>query len=188
MKTVNYPLEELLQEAHSKDKNILVNSFKAILETNKDHMRKADYICYAITSIDSRIDAIDEQLEHLINLKKRLSQAKDISLEAGAEAFEFYGITKIEGSAFESITTTKPIESNKQKLVIIEEEPLIEQGFFKYKKVLDKQRVLDEYLDGTYKKFIEQHTKLENVFQSMPSRLQVNKRDQNCTYSSGVAS
>ena len=39
MKTVNYPLETIVQEATIKDKNMLVESFKTILESNKDHMR-----------------------------------------------------------------------------------------------------------------------------------------------------
>ncbi len=176
MKTVNYPLEELLQEANVKDKTMLVDSFKAILDSNKSHYRIADVICYAISSIDTRIESIDEQLAYLINLKKRLLNAKDIALEAGAIAFNDYGISKLDASVFESITVSKPISSSKKRLVVTNEKALIEQGFFKYEKILDKQRVMDEYINGTYKKFIEQHTRLENVFKEENSKLIVNKR------------
>lgn len=177
MKTINYPLEELVQDASIKGKEALIESFKSILESNKDYMKKADIICYSITSIDTRVDAIDEQLDHLINLKKRLLSAKEISLEAGATALNYYGISKIEGSAFASITVSKPINSNKKRLVITNEDALIEQGFFKMIKVLDKQRVIDEYVSGTYKRFLEQHTRLENIFKEQKSKLQINKRD-----------
>lgn len=176
MKTVNYPLERLVQDASRKDGAALVDSFKAILESNKDYRRKADYIAYAITSIDTRVESIDEQLDHLTNLKKRLLSAKDVSLEAGAIAFDYYGVSKIGGSAFESVIVTKPINSNKQKLVITNRVALIEQGFFKYEKVLDSQRVLDEYIEGTYQVFLNQHTRLENVFKQQKSKLVVNKR------------
>lgn len=176
MKTINYPLETIVQEATIKNKNILVDSFKTILDSNKDHMRKADYIAYAITSIDTRVQAIDEQLEHLLNLKKRLQTSKDLALEAAAIALNYYGIAKLEGSAFESITVSKAIQSTKQRLVVTNEDALIAQGFFKYKKVLDKQRVMEEYIDGVYKKFIELNTRLENVFIEQKSKLVVNKR------------
>lgn len=176
MKTVNYPLETIVQEATIKDKNMLVESFKTILESNKDHMRKADYIAYAICSIDTRIQAIDEQLDHLINLKKRLNTSKDVALEAAAIALNYYGISKLEGSAFESITVSKAIKSTKKRLVVTNAEELINQGFFKYEKVLDTKRVMEEYQEGTYKEFIELNTRLENVFIEQKSKLQVNKR------------
>lgn len=174
MKTVKYPLEELLQEATIKDKAMLVDSFKAILESNKSHYRISDVICYAISSIDTRVESIDEQLAHLINLKKRLINAKDVALEAGAIAFNDYGISKLDGSVFESITVSKPISKTKKRLVVVNEKALIDQGFFKYEKVLDTQKVIDEYLNGLYKEFIEQCIRVENVFEN--SKLIVNKR------------
>lgn len=176
MKRVNYPLEELLQEANVKDKVMLVNSFKAILDSNKSHYRIADVICYAISSIDTRIESIDEQLAYVTNLRKRLINAKDVALEAGAIAFNDYAISKLDGSVFESITVSKPINSSKKRLVVINEEALIGQGFFKYEKVLDTKRVMDEYINGSYKEFIEQHTRIENVFKEENSKLIVNKR------------
>ena len=183
MKTINYPLETLVQEATVNDKAVLVDSFKAILESNKDYMRKADYIAYAITSIDTRVESIDEQLDYLQNLKKRLLSAKEISQEAAAIALNYYGISKLEGSAFESITVSKLINSTKQRLVVVNETALIEQGFYKLKKVLDTKRLLEEYEEGTYKAFIQEHTKLENVFKEQNSKLQVNKRSLDSVYS-----
>ena len=53
MKTVNYPLEVAVQNVTYKNKEDLVESYKAVLESNKDFMRKCDYICYSITSINT---------------------------------------------------------------------------------------------------------------------------------------
>lgn len=54
---------------------MLVDSFKRnILDSNKSHYRIADVICYAISSIDTRIESIDEQLAYLTNLKKKITK------------------------------------------------------------------------------------------------------------------
>lgn len=179
MKTVNYPFEVAVQNATLQSKESLIQSYKAILESNKDFMRKCDYICYSIASVDTRVQAIDEELEHLIVLKSKLLKAQQVSLEAGAEAFDYYGISKLEGSVFESITVSKSVESTKQQLVVLNENALIEGGFFKTVKVLDTQQLLQEYSNGTYTDLIKQHTRLENVFKPRKTQLVVNRRVMN---------
>jgi len=179
MKTVNYPLEVAVQNVTYQNKEALVERYKAVLESNKDFMRKCDYICYSISSINTRVKAIDEELEHLIGLKTTLQDAQQIALEAGVEAFDYYGISKLEGSVFKSITVSKPIESNKKRLVVLDEQSLIENGFYKTIKVLDKQKLLDEYADGTYIDFIKQHTRLESVFEKKRASLIINRRENN---------
>lgn len=179
MKTVNYPFEVLVQNATVQNKQSLVESYKTVLESNKDFMRKCDYICYSIASIDTRVKAIDEEFDYLTKLKITLLEAKQIALEAGADAFAYYGISKLEGSVFESITVSKPVESTKQKLVIVNEKALIDGGFFKTVKVIDTQQLLEEYSNGTYTDFIKQHTRLENVFEPRKAQLVVNRRVMN---------
>lgn len=179
MKTINYPLEMAIQNATHQNKKDLVRSYKAVLESNKDFMRKCDYICYSISSIDTRVNTIDEELNHLISLKARLLDTQQIALEAGVEAFNYYGISKLEGSVFESITVSKPIQSNKKRLVVLNEKPLIENGFYKTVKVLDKQRLISEYQDGTYIDFIKLHTRLENVFENKRASLIIKRRENN---------
>jgi len=179
MKTVNYPFEVLVQNATVQNKQSLVESYKTVLESNKDFMRKCDYICYSIASIDTRVSAIDEELEHLVRLKKNLLEAQQVAFEAGAEAFAHYGISKLEGSVFESITVSKAIGSDKKRLVIVDEKPLIENGFYKTVKVLDTQKILEEYSNDTYTDFIKLHTRIENIFEPQVAKLVINKREMN---------
>ena len=65
-------------------------------------------------------------------------------------------------------------ESSKLELTIINEEALIQQGF--YKKVLDENKVLEAYLQEDYKEFILQNAKVEKVINIKPSKLRINKR------------
>ena len=174
MKTTRYNFEIAVQCASASNKQWLKDEFKSILESNKDYTRKADYIGFSIASIDDKVVTIDEEIQELQQLKKKLKLAKDIALEVGAEVFEEYGVDKLEGAGISSITLAKPLSSQQTKLVIIEPQPLIEAGF--YKKVLDAKLLLERYQEGEYLPLIKKYTKVELIHKNKTARLKVNKR------------
>ena len=55
MKTTRYKFEQMVQSANDKSREWLKDEFRAILESDKDYTRKADYIGFSILSIDTRI-------------------------------------------------------------------------------------------------------------------------------------
>jgi len=118
--------------------------------------------------------SIDEELKELQSFKKQLKQAKEIALQTGAEVFTQYGIEKLDGAGISSITLTKATTTNKSKLVIENQQALIDAGF--YKKVVDEVLVKELYNSPQYSEIIKAHTRLEVESIPKPAKLKVNKR------------
>ncbi len=100
--------------------------------------------------------------------------AKDIALTVGAEVLAEFGITKIEGAAFSSITTTKQTTSSKLQITVMNEQALIQGGI--YKKVVDTKLLEEYYQNNEYKKLIEENTSIQTITTIKTSQLKINKR------------
>ena len=173
-KLIRNRFEAIVQDVTQSSKNYLKQEFKDILESNKPYITKVDHISYSITSIDEKISLLDEQLKELQNYKKRLKTAKEIVLTTGAEVFKEYGIEKIEGNAFSSITTSKETSSTKLQIIVVNEEALIDGGI--YRKVVDTKMLEEYYSNDEYKEFIEANTEVQHITTVKPSKLKINKR------------
>ena len=174
MKTERYRFEETVQNAKENNTQWLKDEFKAILESEKDYTRKADYIGFSINSIDNKVASIDEEISELQQLKKNLKSAKETVLITGALIFKEYGIDKIEGAGISSITITKPTIKHKTLITPTNEKLLIESGF--YKKVLDLDAVNNAYEYNNYTKLIEQACTIDKITTASKAKLKVNKR------------
>jgi len=173
-KLIRNRFEAIVQDVTESSKSYLKQEFKDILESNKSYMIKTDYISYSIISIDEKIAILDEQLQEFQEYKKKLKAAKDIVLTTGAEIFNEYGISKIEGGSFSSIITTKETSSTKLLITITDEQALIDGGI--YKKVVDTKMLEEYYNKNEYKEFIETHTNIQSITTTNPSKLKINKR------------
>ena len=174
MKTTRYKFEQTVQSANDKSREWLKEEFRSILESDKDYMRKADYIGFSVLSIDTRIQSLDEEIKELQALKKTLKTAKEIVLTTGAEIFLEYGIDKIDGAGISSITFTGATTTDKSKLVIDNPDALIEAGFFK--KVVDEEMVSQYYTSDKYGHIIQKHARLEVTSTPRPAKIKINKR------------
>ena len=174
MKTTRYKFEQTVQNANTNSIEWLKEEFRAILESDKDYTRKADYIGFSVLSIDNRIQSLDEEIKELQELKKTLKTAKETVLTTGAEIFIEYGIDKLDGSGISSITFTGATTTDKSKLVIENTEALIEAGF--YKKVLDEDMLRDLYDNPNYSDIIRTHTRLDVTSIPKPAKIKINKR------------
>jgi len=173
-KLQRYRLEKAVQDVNESTKQWLQEEIKTLLESNKPYQSKCDYIGYSINSIDEKIKMIDEEMNQLKEYKAKLKSAKDIALSVGAEVFESYGISKIEGNGISSITLTKAASTTKRSVTVTNEQALIDGGI--YKKVVDMDLLKNYYERGEYKEFIESNTFIEDTTISKPSKLKVNKR------------
>ena len=174
MKTTRYKFEQTVQSATVKTTEWLKDEFRAILESDKDHTRKCDYIGLSVLSIDSSIQSLDEEIKELQQLKKQLKLAKEIVLETGAEIFTEYGIDRLDGAGISSITFTGAVTQDKSKLVIDNADALVEAGFFK--KVVDEQMVAQYFTSDKYGHIIQEHAHIEVVSNPKPARIKINKR------------
>ena len=173
-KLIRNRFEQAIQDVTNNSKQWLEDEFKAVLESNKPYQSKCDYIGYSIASIDNKVSLLDDEIKYLQEYEKRLKSAKDITLSVGANVFEQYGITKIEGGGISSITLTKATSTSKHQLNIINEQALIDGGF--YKKVVDTAKIQSSYINDEYKEFIEANTTLETITTTKPAKLRINKR------------
>ena len=173
-KLIRNRFEQAVQDATDNSKDWLKDEFKAILESNKPYQTKCDHIGYSIASIDDKVSLLDDEIKQLQEYKKKLKTAKDIVLEVGAEVFSEYGISKIEGGGISSITRSKAMSATKIHITVVNEQALIDNGF--YKKVIDVDKIQKSYVDGDYKEFIEANAETETVTTTRPSKLKINKR------------
>ncbi|WP_415405665.1 hypothetical protein ACLHDG_07820 [Sulfurovum sp. CS9] len=174
MKTTRYKFEQTVQSANAKSIEWLKDEFRAILESDKDYTRKADYIGFSVLSIDNRIQSLDEEIKELQELKKSLKAAKEIVLTAGAEIFIEYGIDKLDGAGISSITFTGATTADKTKLVVHDAEVLINAGFFK--KVIDEEKILQYYSSDKHANIIQKNSTLEVISIPKPAKIKINKR------------
>jgi hypothetical protein len=174
MKTTRYQFETAVQSATDTHKEWLKEQYRAILESDKDYTRKCDYIGFSLLSIDQRVQSIDEEIKELQALKKVLKEAKEISLQTGAEIFREYGIERLDGAGISSITYTQGTTHDTTKIIIKDPTPLIEAGF--YKKIIDEEKVMQYYHSDKYANLIQTHCTLEVQSIPKPARLKINKR------------
>ncbi len=106
--------------------------------------------------------------------KKKLKDAKDIAVTVGAEVFNEYGISKIEGGGISSITTSTPTVVTQLNFNVIDEDELIYQGF--YKKVLDLDKIKRYYASGEYMDLIKSTVDITKTKIARHSKLRINKR------------
>jgi len=173
-KLIRNRFEKAVQDVTLDTRNILEEEFRAVLESNRPYQNKCDYICNSINAVDNKVALLDDEIEQLQNYRENLEVAKQMALETGAIIFKEYGIHRIEGLGFSSITISKAMQARSIDVTVIDEEELIDQGF--YKKVIDEQKILESYMNNEYRDFINQHAKVENVLRVKLATLQVNRR------------
>ena len=185
MKTTRYRFEQAIQEVKADTTEWLKDEFRSILESDKDFTRKADYLGFSIASIDAKMLSLDEEIKELQTLKKSLKSSKEIVVKIGASVLSEYGIDRIEGAGISSITIAKEVSREVQKLEILDEEALIQYGY--YLKVVDEDAVIKAYNTSHTRDRISAYCRVTKELLTTPAKLKVNKR-RNTSTSLEVAS
>ncbi len=173
-KLIRNRLERSIEDATDTNRAFLKQEFKDILESNKSYMVKTDHICHSINSIDDKIKLLDDEVKQIQAYKKKLKVAKDLAQEVGSEVFQEFGISKIEGGVFSSITTTTATIATKLDFEVTDEDLLIQQGF--YTKVIDMAKIKEYYARGDYRDLILSAVEITKTKVTRMSKLRINKR------------
>lgn len=174
MKTTRYRFETAVQAVTEGTKDWLRDEFKAILESDKDFTRKADYIGFSIASIDAKVASIDEEIKELQQLKRDLKDAKALATTVGAKVFADYGIDKLEGAGLSSITVAPAKHKVLQKIEILDEDELIKAGYSMV--VVDEDAVLEAHKYKHRRELIRDYYSITDIDASLPAKLKINKR------------
>jgi acetolactate synthase regulatory subunit len=135
---------------------------------------KADSIAEAFTSLDAKIDYIKEQQRVLATLKKQLELAKSLAKTEVSNALISLGVTKLEGLAISSITATKATDKSVAKLEILNEDELLNRGFFKVE--VDTEAVEKALLSADQRHEVEEFADMKIELVHKPATIRINKR------------
>ena len=135
---------------------------------------KSDRIAEVFVSLDVKIDYIKAQQRLLASLKKQLELAKSYAKEETANALISLGVKKLEGLTISSITATKSTDKSVAKLEILDEDALLNAGYFTIE--LDREAVEQALLSADQRHEVEQYAdmKIERVHK--PATIRINKR------------
>ena len=134
---------------------------------------KADRIAEAFVSLDVKIDYIKEQQRLLASLKKQLELAKDSAKVEVSNALLSLGVTKLEGLAISSITASKATDKSVAKLVILDEDALLNRGYFKVE--LDKEAIEKALLSADHDE-VRDYADMTIELLHKPATIRINKR------------
>ena len=175
MKTTNYRLQTEIEYLSTADqKEWFKNYIRQVLESDKPYHAKADYIGLSIKEIDNKINYLTNDIKEMQSLKKSLQTAKTLAQETIASTLLEYGIDRIDGTVVSSITITPQKTKFKEKLVILDEEALIQLGY--YKVVADEEAVKKAMQTLESMDEIDRYTQVEVEKEVIPARIKVNTR------------
>lgn len=103
-----------------------------------------DYVGLAVDNLDSQIERMKEGKRELEYLIKRTELQKDLIKIGSSLWLTECGLDKLDGDIISSMSISQP--KAKETLKVINEESLINQGYFK--QVLDKTAVKQAILNG----------------------------------------
>jgi len=177
--TTNTPQLELdllsLHTQTSQSRDFFNQSLLNILQApTTSSFVKSDRIAEIFTSLDVKVAYIKEQQQLLACLKKQLEIAKTTGKEEVANALLSLGVKKIEGLTISSITATKATDKSVAKLVILDENELLNRGFFKVE--LDTEAIEKALLSADQRKEVEQYADMSIELVHKPATIRINKR------------
>ena len=176
--TQSSQLEQDLVALHtgtSQSKEFFTQTLMNILQApTLSSFAKADRIAEAFVSLDSKIDYIKEQQRLLASLKKQLDTAKSTAKVEVSNALLSLGVSKLEGLTISSITATKATDKSVAKLEILDEDALLNRGFFKVE--LDKEAIEKALLSADQRKEVEEFADMSIEVVHKPATIRINKR------------
>ena len=174
MKMTNYRLQTEIENINTDKTEWFKNYVRQVLESNKPYHAKADYIGLSIKELDNKISYISDDIKELQTLKKNLTTAKTIALEATADVLAEYGIDRLDGTSISSITITPKKSKLKETFKVIDSDALIQLGYFSV--VVDEQSVKEAMstLEGMNE--IDKFVEVGVVKEEVSAKIKVNAR------------
>jgi len=174
MKMTNYRLQTEIENINTDKTEWFKNYVRQVLESNKPYHVKADYIGLSIKELDNKISYISEDIKELQTLKKNLTTAKSIALEATASVLMEYGIERLDGTSISSITITPPKTKIKDTFKVINANALIELGYFTV--VVDENAVKEAMSSLEGMNEIDKFVEIGLIKEETLAKIKVNSR------------
>ena len=134
MELKKYRLQSEMENLKQGNEEWFKDYVRGVLESNKPYFEKADYIAYSINQISNKLDYISNEIKELQELKKFLSNSKELAMQITASILtNEYGISKLEsGVAISSITITPEKSKTSQVITIKNEQAVLGLGYVSF--------------------------------------------------------
>ena len=134
MEIKKYRLQTEMENLKEGNEEWFKDYVRGVLESNKPYFEKADYIAYSINQISNKLDYISNEIKELQELKKFLSNSKELAMQITASILtNEYGILKLEsGVAISSITITPEKSKTSQVITIKNEQAVLGLGYVSF--------------------------------------------------------
>ncbi len=134
MEIKKYRLQTEMENLKEGNEKHFKDYVRGVLESNKPYFEKADYIAYIINQISNKLDYISNEIKELQELKKFLSNSKELAMQITASILtNEYGISKLEsGVAISSITITPEKSKTSQGITIKNEQAVLGLGYVSF--------------------------------------------------------
>jgi len=175
MKTTNYRLQTEIENLTPTSQRAWFESYiREVLESDKPYYAKADYIGLSFQELQNKIDYIASDIKELQQLKKKLTDAKQIAQEVTASVLQEYGIDRLDGTAISSLTITPAKEKENDRLEIVDEDALIQLGYAKV--TVDKEAVMEAMKTLETMNEIDPYVVVFAEKETIPAKLKINPR------------
>ena len=134
MEIKKYRLQTEMENLKEGNEEWFKDYVRGVLESNKPYFEKADYLAYSINQISNKLDYISNEIKELQELKKFLSNSKELAMQITASILtNEYGISKLEsGVAISSITITPEKSKTSQVITIKNEQAVLDLGYVSF--------------------------------------------------------
>ena len=134
MEIKKYRLQTEMENLKEGNEEWFKDYVRGVLESNKPYFEKADYIAYSINQISNKLDYISNEIKELQELKKFLSNSKELAMQITASILtNEYGISKLEsGVAISSITITPEKSKTSQVITIKNKQAVLGLGYVSF--------------------------------------------------------
>ncbi len=183
MKMTNYRLQTEMEHINANNTEWFQDYLRQVLESDKPYYVKTDYIGLSIKELDNKIDYLSSDIKEMQALKKSLQNARSVALEVTASVLKEYGIDRLDGTAISSITITPPKTKTKETFKILDEDALVQLGF--YKVVIDEQAVKDAMSTLEGMNTIDPYVEVGITQEKIPAKIKVNSRRNSTNNPSG---
>ena len=176
--TQSTPLEQSITGLHTNNtetKEWFYGTVVTLLEN--DHLpyfTKADRLSSSLMNVDAKIAYIKEQTKILQQMRKQLELSRTNAKEQIAKALQTFGIDKLEGVQVSSISVTSAYQTSKTNLNILDEQALIQAGYFTV--MVDKQAVEEALYSSDQRHEVEAYVETSVEVIQKPATIRINKR------------
>jgi uncharacterized protein YoxC len=178
MELKKYRLQTEMENLKQGNEEWFKDYVRGVLESNKPYFEKADYLAYSINQISNKIDYISNEIKELQELKKSLTNSKELAMQITASILNNeYGISKLEsGVAISSITITPEKSKISQVITIKNEQAVLGLGYVSF--IPDYSAIEVDLLKKSRAELKElmQFIDVNTITETTPQKIKINNK------------